>query len=151
MGPLIPELIDMRAAVEPKAAELAAARATDEAIENLRWLADRAQRVPAPELRQADSTLHIAIAHTARSARLLDLVLEEQMRLHELLAFLSTSPGLRGEQGHSEVQHLRIVDAIVDRDPEAAYAAMRDHIEATNALLSDVLKLDLGAQRAPTG
>jgi GntR family transcriptional repressor for pyruvate dehydrogenase complex len=151
MGGLIPELLDMRAAVEPKAAELAALRATDEAIENLRWLAGRAERVPAAELRQADSTLHIAIAHTARSARLLDLVLEEQMRLHELLAYLSASPGLRGEQGHSEVQHHRIVEAIADRDPESSQRAMRDHIEATNALLSDVLKLDLRHQRAPTG
>jgi GntR family transcriptional repressor for pyruvate dehydrogenase complex len=149
MGSLIPELLDMRAAVEPKAAELAALRATDEAIENLRWLADRAERVPAAELRQADSTLHIAIAHTARSARLLDMVLEEQMRLHELLAFLSAAKGRRGEPGHSEVQHHRIVDAIADRDPESSYRAMRDHIEATSALLSEVLKLDLGPQRAP--
>jgi DNA-binding FadR family transcriptional regulator len=151
MGPLIPELLDMRAAVEPKAAELAALRATDEALENLRWLASRSERVPTAELREADSTLHIAIAHTARSARLLDLVLEEQMRLHELLAYLSSAPRLRGEQGHSELQHHRIVDAIVDRDPEGSNRAMHDHIEATNALLSDVLKVDLGLQRAPTG
>jgi GntR family transcriptional repressor for pyruvate dehydrogenase complex len=151
MGPLIPELLDMRTAVEPKAAELAALRATDEAIENLRWLADRAERVPAAEVRQADSTLHIAIAHTARSDRLLDLVLEEQMRLHELLAYLSSAPGLRGQQDHSEVQHHRIVDAVVARDPQTSYRAMRDHIEATNALMSEVLKVDLGLQGAPAG
>jgi DNA-binding FadR family transcriptional regulator len=151
MGPLIPELLDMRAAVEPKAAELAALRATDEAIDNLRWLADRAGRVPAAELRQVDSTLHIAIAHTARSDRLLDLVLEEQMRLHELLAYLSSAPGLRGEQDDSGVQHQRVVDAIADRDAKASYRAMHDHIEATNALLADVLKLDLALQHAPAG
>jgi len=151
MGGLVPEWLDMRAAVEPKAAEFAALRATDEAIENLRWLAGRAERVPLAERRQADSTLHIAIAHTARSARLLDLVLEEQMRLHELLAYLSASPGFRGEQDHSEVQHQRIVNAIADRDPESSHRAMRDHIEATNTLLSEVLKLDLRPQRAPTG
>jgi GntR family transcriptional repressor for pyruvate dehydrogenase complex len=149
MGDLIPELLDMRAAVEPKAAELAALRATDQAIENLRWLADRSHRVPASELRQADSTLHIAIAHTARSDRLLDLVLEEQMRLHELLAYLSLAPGLRDEQGHSVLQHNRVVDAIADRDPAASYQAMHDHIDATNAILSDVLKLDAEVVNAP--
>lgn len=143
MGPLIPELLDMRAAVEPKAAELAALRASDQAVDDLRWLANRALRVPAAEVRQADSTLHIAIAHTARSDRLLDLVLEEQMRLHELLAYLSSSPGLRGERDHSEAQHLRIVDAIADRDPESSYRAMHDHIDATNEILSEFLKLDL--------
>src|SRR5918992_909499 len=54
MGPLIPELLDMRAAVEPKAAELAAIRASDDAIENLRWLAARSHRVRPIDLRQAD-------------------------------------------------------------------------------------------------
>jgi DNA-binding FadR family transcriptional regulator len=146
MGPLIPELLDMRAAVEPKAAELAAMRGSDDAIENLRWLAARSEHVPADELREADSTLHIAIAHTARSDRLLDLVLEEQMRLHDLLAFLSAAPALRGERDPSGVQHNRIVDAIAERDPEGAYRAMHDHIEATNVLLSEVLKLDLGRE-----
>lgn len=148
MGPLIPELLDMRSAVEPKAAEFAARRASDGSIENLRWLAERAKRVPPAELRQADSTLHIAIAHTARSDRILDLVLEEQMRLHELLAYLSLAPKLRDEQGHSGVQHDQIVEAIADRDPPGAFLAMHDHIEAKNALLADVLKLDLRSERA---
>jgi len=148
MGKQIPELLDMRVAVEPKAAELAAIRASDEAIENLRWLAARSERVPPDELRQADSTLHIAIAHTARSDRLLDLVLEEQMRLHDLLAYLSSAPGLRDERGHSGVQHTGVVEAIAERDPRAAYDAMHRHIEATNALLSDVLKIDVGPQPA---
>lgn len=148
MGPLVLELLDMRAAVEPKAAELAARRASDEAIDNLRWLAARARRVPQSELRQADSTLHIAIAHTARSARVLDLVLEEQMRLHELLAYLSLAPKLREEQGTSVLQHDGIVETIADRDPAAAYQAMRDHIEATNAILSDMLGLDLDPEAA---
>ena len=151
MGSLIPEYLDMRTAVEPKAAELAAVRADDEAIENLRWLAERAERVPAAELRQADSTLHIAIAHTARSDRLLDLVLEEQMRLHELLAYLSAAPGLRDQNGQAEVGHHRVVEAIADRDPEGSYRAMHDHIDATNAQLSEILKVDLGLERAPAG
>jgi GntR family transcriptional repressor for pyruvate dehydrogenase complex len=138
----------MRAAVEPKAAELAARRASDESIDNLRWLSERSLRVPPAELRQADSTLHIAIAHTARSDRILDLVLEEQMRLHELLAYLSLAPKLRDEQGHSGVQHSKIVEAIAERDAPGAYRAMHDHVEATNALLADVLKLDLDLEVA---
>lgn len=150
MGGLIPQLLDMRAAVEPKAAELAAGRASDEAIENLRWLAARAGRMPASQLRQADSTLHIAIAHTAGSDRLLDLVLEEQMRLHELLAYLSSAPALRGERDGSGAQHHRIVEAIADRDSEGSYRAMRDHIETTNAILADVLHLDAGFVTTPS-
>jgi GntR family transcriptional repressor for pyruvate dehydrogenase complex len=149
MDPSILDLLDMRAAVEPKAAELAALRATDEAIDNLHWLVERAKRVPQSELRQADSTLHIAIAHTAGSDRLLDLVLEEQMRLHDLLGYLPMAPALRSEHGHSVVQHQRLVDAIAERDPQASYQAMRNHIEATNDILIDLLKLDHRPQGAP--
>jgi GntR family transcriptional repressor for pyruvate dehydrogenase complex len=136
MDPSILDLLDMRAAVEPKAAELAALR-------------ERAKRVPQSELRQADSTLHIAIAHTAGSDRLLDLVLEEQMRLHDLLGYLPMAPALRSEHGHSVVQHQRLVDAIAERDPQASYQAMRNHIEATNDILIDLLKLDHRPQGAP--
>jgi DNA-binding FadR family transcriptional regulator len=149
-GSLI-DVLDMRAAAEPKAAELAALRATDEAIENLRWLVERGKRASPGELRQADSTLHIAIAHTARSDELLDLVLEEQMRLHELLGYLPTSPTLGNELSHSTVQHGRIVEAIADRDPEASYRAMRDHIEATNEILLVLLNLDVGPKKVRTG
>jgi DNA-binding FadR family transcriptional regulator len=146
--PEIPGLLDMRAAIEPKAAELAALRATEEAIDNLRWLAERAKRVPQTELRQADSTLHIAIAHTAQSDRLLDLVLEEQMRLHDLLAYLSLARGRGDAQHYSALQHGQVVDAITLRDPDLAYRAMRDHIEATNAVLTNLLSLDLRPHRA---
>jgi DNA-binding GntR family transcriptional regulator len=150
MGPLIPELLDMRTAVEPKAAELAALRATDEATENLRWLADRAERMPAAERRQADSTLHIAIAHTARSDRLLDLVLEEQMRLHELLAYLSSAPGLRGEQDHSRcsttASWTRSSTATRDLVPGDARSHRGDERAPVGGL-----KVDLGLQRAPAG
>jgi DNA-binding FadR family transcriptional regulator len=139
-------LLDMRAAVEPKVAELAALRATDAAIENLRWLVERGSRVPRTELRQADSTLHIAIAHTAHSDELLDLVLEEQMRLHDVLGYLPTAPALQGERVGSAHQHGQVVEAIAKRDPEAAYAAMRDHIEATNNLLHSHLRL---GERSP--
>lgn len=144
------DLLDMRAAVEPKAAALAALRATDEAVENLQWLVERAKRVPQAELRQVDSTLHIAIAHTTRSDRLLDLVLEEQMHLHELLGYLPAAPAFRSERAHSAVQHGWIVEAIADRDPEASYKAMRDHIETTNEILIDLLKLDDDSKEGPT-
>lgn len=146
----LPDLLDMRAAVEPKAAELAAVRATDGAIEVLEWLLARSRRVPQGELRQADSTLHIAIAHTAQSDQLLDLVLEEQMRLHELLQYLPTAPALRSERGRSATQHGRIVEAIVDRDPGGAYKAMSSHIQATNEILIDLLGLDVAAEKVPS-
>lgn len=141
----LPSLLDLRLAVEPKCAELAALRATDETIENLRFLVDRGEAVPKSGLRQADSTLHIAIAHSAQSDRLLDLVLEEQMRLHELLGYLRRPRTTAGNEHQSPVGHRDIVDAIADRDPVGSYKSMRTHIEATNSALIDFFAIE-GAQ-----
>lgn len=143
MGRNLPDLLDMRAAVEPKTAELAALRASDEAIANLKWLADRGRRAQRSDLRRADSTLHIAIAHSARSERLLDFVLEEQMRLHDLLGYLPIARDLHHEQDGSQHQHGLIVEAIAARAPDKAYQAMRDHVEGTNRLLNEHFKLGL--------
>jgi DNA-binding FadR family transcriptional regulator len=143
----LPDLLDMRAAVEPKTAELAAVRATTEDIANLKWLAERGKHAQRSDLRQADSTLHIAIAHSARSERLLDLVLEEQMRLHDLLGYLPTARDLHHEQDGSRQQHGQIVDAIAARAPDKAYQAMREHVEGTNRLLNEHFKLGLEKTR----
>lgn len=139
MGSTLTDLIDLREAVEPKAAELAATRATDTQIRSLQWLLAQSQAAPAAELRQTDSTLHIAIAHAARSDRLLDAVLDEQMRLHDLLAYLPVAPTLRPAARHSTEEHGRIVDAITTRDGPAAREAMAAHIRATHDLLRGLL------------
>jgi DNA-binding FadR family transcriptional regulator len=132
MGSTLRDLIDLRGAVEPKAAELAALRATDDDLENMRWLQDRALKSPVEELRQADSTLHIAIAYAARSDLLLDSVLEVQIRLHDLLAHLQLTTDLKPPGHRSSVQHREVVQAIADRDPAAAREAMAEHIRHTH-------------------
>lgn len=131
LGPTLRDLVDMRGAVEPFAAQLAAQRANDDQIGVLRWLLERSSVATVPEIRQTDSTLHIAIAYAAGSNLILDLVLEEQMRLHDVLAFLPFigSNGDRIER--STGQHARVVEAIAARDPEAARRAMEEHVEAT--------------------
>src|SRR5919106_6817692 len=48
MGDSLGELIDLRASVEPAAAELAAGRATGEQVEVLRWLLERSQSAAVP-------------------------------------------------------------------------------------------------------
>jgi DNA-binding FadR family transcriptional regulator len=140
MGDTLRDLIDLRASVEPAAAELAASRATDEQIGVLRWLLERSQSAAVPDLRQADSTLHIAIVHAAKSARILDLVLEEQMRLHDILAYLPFARDNGDPVARSKGQHGKIVDAIARRDGPAARQAMADHIAGTNDIIYGLLQ-----------
>ncbi len=133
LGPTLRDLVDMRGAVEPYAAELAAERASDQQVGVLRWLLDRSRSASVAEIRQTDSTLHIAMAHAASSDLILDLVLEEQMRLHEILAVLPFVSNDGDRVKRSTRQHARVVDAIAARDPAAARRAMEDHVESTRA------------------
>jgi DNA-binding FadR family transcriptional regulator len=140
MGDTLGELIDLRASVEPAAAELAAGRATEGQVEVLRWLLERSQSAAVSDLRQTDSTLHIAIAHAANSNRILDLVLEEQMRLHDILAYLPFARENGDPIARSTGQHGSIVDAIARRDGAAARQAMTEHIAGTNDIIFGLLQ-----------
>jgi DNA-binding FadR family transcriptional regulator len=131
LGPTLRDLVDMRCAVEPYAAELAAERASEEQVGVLRWLLERSRSASVPEIRQTDSTLHIAMAHAASSDLILDLVLEEQMRLHEILAVLPFVGDDGDRVKRSTRQHARVVDAIAARDPAAARRAMEEHVAST--------------------
>lgn len=140
LGPTLRDLLDMRGAVEPYAAELAAERASDEQIQVLRWLLERSRSATVPEIRQTDSTLHIAMAHAASSDLILDLVLEEQMRLHEILAILPLIANDGDRVRRSTREHAGVVEAIAARDPAAARRAMEEHVEATRHDILALLK-----------
>lgn len=140
MGSTLRDLLDLRAAVEPTAAELAAERATEEQIDSLRWLLERSKAASVPELRQSDSTLHIAIAHAADSDLVLDVVLEEQMRLHDILAYLPFVRDYGDPTTRSTSQHGKVVEAIAERDGQRARRAMSDHISATNEIITGLAR-----------
>jgi DNA-binding FadR family transcriptional regulator len=137
MGPAFREALDVRAAVEPKAAELAAGRADRPAVERLRSVLTVARSAPPGDSRRWDSTLHIAIAQAADSPLLLDLVLRMQMQLHELLAFLAL-PELKVAARRSSEQHERIVEAIARGDARGAREAMDEHVRTTHELLASI-------------
>jgi GntR family transcriptional repressor for pyruvate dehydrogenase complex len=148
LGRSLRDLIDLRASVEPSVAELAATRATGDQVAVLRWLLERSQAAAIPDLRQTDSTLHIAIAHAAGSDLLLDLVLEEQMRLHDILAYLPFVRDRASPVSRSTRQHASVVEAIARRDAPGARRAMEQHISATNEIILSVVTQRSGVRAA---
>jgi DNA-binding FadR family transcriptional regulator len=140
MGAGLNHLIDIRAAVEPRAAELAAKRITPAGVERLRRLLEQFRGVSVNELRRGDSLVHITIAELAASDLLMDAVLRVQSRLHDLLAFLSVVPTPKAAARHESRQHGTIVEAIAERDPGRAREAMAKHIAATEDLLKGLMK-----------
>jgi len=87
--------------------------------------------------RQADTRLHLAIADAAGSPLLTASVVEARVRLVDLL---NAIPMLSANLEHSNVQHARIVNAILAGDPDRARRAMEEHVAGTAALLRGFLR-----------
>lgn len=88
------------------------------------------------EYRRHDSRLHLLIAELVGSPSLVPLVADVRMRVNELLDDI---PLLAPNIVHSNAQHEAIVKAILRGHPDAATAAMAEHIAGSEALLRGFL------------
>jgi DNA-binding FadR family transcriptional regulator len=86
--------------------------------------------------RQCDARLHLAVAEVTGSTSLATAIANIRMDLDDLL---NSIPLLERNIEHSNVQHRRIVEAIVAGNPRRARAAMEEHVEGTAALLRGFL------------
>ncbi|MGI8434080.1 MAG: FadR/GntR family transcriptional regulator [Nocardioidaceae bacterium] len=130
--------------VEPGAAAVAAGR--DLTAEQRSWLRGTLDEVSSAgdplQYRQADSRLHLALAALSGSRQLLDLVTTAR---RDLLDLLDAIPVLHVNIAHSNDQHTRIVEAVLDGDGEQARGVMERHCDASAALLRGLL----GLQESP--
>jgi DNA-binding GntR family transcriptional regulator len=124
------DTIEVRACNEALCVRLAAARVRPDELAAMRALLDRAPALVAagdvPALMALDLDFHGAIAAAARNRVLADLL----RRLHEQQArfwFLTLSEPGHGARIRDE--HEDILAALERRDPDAAAAAMRRHID----------------------
>jgi DNA-binding FadR family transcriptional regulator len=136
MGDQLIDILDFRAVIEPGAAEMAAEHAGQRSGEQLARLAAAAARAPIHEYRVADVRLHLAIAELTGSQSLTAAVADVQMRLTDLLGAMPR-PERAIEQGNRH--HDSIVAAIQARDGATARQAMREHVDATAAVLRGFL------------
>jgi GntR family transcriptional repressor for pyruvate dehydrogenase complex len=95
------------------------------------------QALDPAEYRSADTRLHLAIADAAGSPSLTASVVEARVRLVDLL---NAIPMLERNLNHANVQHARIVHAILAGDADRARQAMEEHVAGTAALLRGFLK-----------
>jgi DNA-binding FadR family transcriptional regulator len=123
------QLFEVRKIVEVACAELAAIRIRDDEIPVLQALLDLSVKCVADrnKFREADIELHRKIAEIARNP-----ILNRFVRSVEKLSMESRDrtgkiPGVR-EQAAKD--HVSIVNAIINRDPELARKAMFTHLDA---------------------
>lgn len=118
------DLAEIRLAVEPQAAALAAGRRADADIVDLRRSMDLMRNEPPDSTAFADGdlALHIAVANASGNPfmRSIGAVIEAALRA----SFLRSAPVEPEDHATVLLWHQRIVDAIVDEDADAAAAAM---------------------------
>lgn len=133
------DAFDFRAVIEPKAAALAAERADQRALDRLVTLLDRWINADIEHLRQIDAALHVGIAAATDSPLLLEAIIDVQLELDDILSFLTVVPSPDVEARRSSRDHRAIVEAIVNRSPELAHAAMEQHLLASESVLRRLL------------
>lgn len=119
---------EVRRCVEIPSARLAALRRTDRDIGELAAILARMEEADDPARRnRLDAGFHIAIASASGNPLLVKLIEDLRSILEEHSLALAKIPHRRRE---ASLEHARIYEAIVQRDPDAAAAAMDAHLTA---------------------
>ena len=130
------DLIELREAIEPRGAALAAERATDDDLARLRELVDHLEltfeRRDAGAFADADMQFHLAVAHASRNPLIIAILcgLEKMLRI----LFDVQRRNIDSEPG--TYAHRLVFDAIHARNPTEAASRMADVI-APARLLED--------------
>ncbi len=128
----------LRSVLEPGAAEAAARRNLDDGARD--YVQERLDAVESTTSRRshrlADARLHLAIAELTGSVSLIAAVADVQMTLGDMLDAI---PVLAHNIERSHIHHAAVVNAILSGRPEEARRHMREHVDATAALLRGFL------------
>ncbi len=131
------QVMEARLCIEPELAALCARRATEADIDRMRRLAQRRVEAADPEAIELwDSSLHRLIAQCARNRPLLTaFALLDEIRANPDWIAIRARARSAASMIVTTNEHQTILDAIAARSPDAARAAMRDHLSTRFAAL----------------
>ena len=133
----INDTYEVRRLLEGWAAARAAERATAEAIARMRTLAERQDAdVSGIEAGQNNRRFHLAVAAAAGNYLAADQI---EQCLAQIDRFITLGVGFAPFKTGSGAAHSEIVDAIEQRNPEAARALMEQHLDRGLALMRDAV------------
>lgn len=128
------DLLELRQALDPLATSLAAGRRTAEdlvemrsALELLEPLADRPTLDQLTAHRRFHRAVHVA-SHNALLVASLEQLWDQSDRYRHYALSDAASDGRSGADRRAQEQHRALVEAIAERDADAAASIMRDHI-----------------------
>ncbi|WP_443749213.1 FadR/GntR family transcriptional regulator [Asticcacaulis solisilvae] len=150
------ELIEARIIIEGETAAVAAAGVNDADIATLDTLIARMRNGDEAECEQADREFHSHLAGITENSALIDTIEHMwDLRTRSPLASQIMGRAQGGGRAARIEEHEKIVEALKSRDPAAARAAMRAHLEqvreyllvATETAELESLRQKLRAQR----
>jgi DNA-binding FadR family transcriptional regulator len=132
------ETCDQRLAVELGVAVLACERAQPDALDALDAVVEALERQleDFTAYRQSDIRLHVGLAETAGSARLVRAMTEVQGAMTDLISYIAHPPEVLAS---SNGQHRRLLAAVRERDAMRATRVMTDHLQGTEHVLAGLL------------
>lgn len=131
------ELMELRMALEPSIAALAAERATRDDLKVMRRaMADFKEEFTREALgSDADERLHVALAHATHNST---FVILTQPIMSMLAQYRESGLKLKGRRIKTYEEHERIYEAIKNRRPEAARSAMIEHLLQVETMLNSI-------------
>ncbi|MGZ0711998.1 FadR/GntR family transcriptional regulator (plasmid) [Coraliomargarita sp. W4R53] len=131
------DVLGLRRVLEAGAARAAAERTLSSAARDELWARHEATIAASEaDYRRLDTLLHLTIAEVAGIPSLMALAAENRARIN---SWFDTFPLLPRNIDHSNAQHESMVTAILAGRPDAAEAAVLDHLAGSEALLRGFL------------
>ena len=131
IGPGPFEILSARCLIEGEVAAIAARMATDGALDAILRALNDMERFyhDRPNTEEADRTFHLSIARATGNSALVSVI--ENLWDQRGRLWIKMEEHFHTEELRQQtlVDHRRILEAIVDRDPEGARKAMHSHLE----------------------
>lgn len=123
------QLFEVRCALEPEAASLAAGRAEPDDVYAIRQCIQRTQEWhdDLALLVKLDEEMHRLVVQAAHNGILVNVLASMSLLAHESRRITVQTPGIAE---HTVADHIRIGKAIADRDAPGARAAMLEHLQS---------------------
>ena len=140
------DMFAARAVLEPLAARIAAERASEEQLRDLRRLLDRARDATEEgdlvQVAELNTELHGAVARMSGNRWLVQFSTSMYRHVHWVFRL-----GASARAVHSWEEHVRLVEALESRDPDAAEQAAADHVHAAETAAIDRTSTEGGPDR----
>jgi GntR family transcriptional repressor for pyruvate dehydrogenase complex len=133
-GDLIREILEFRMLMEPQIASLAARNISREELDRLKIIiCDQERRILAGrEDSELDGAFHLGLAAASKNR-----IIKQVMDMTNEILGESRSESLWNETRRkaSVVGHLKIIDALENRDPDMAFEAMKEHLRSVEKIV----------------